>query len=606
MADSYRYHGVFWQHRVVRFTLSLLLMLVTAVPAFAQQTPPDSMVELVVKTNEFLGNGYLGLSPNDQARGWSRVTVPVEGTIQETVEKLSSSMNATVGVNWRYPLLGPEAEPRFVDQWGLENTGQAGGTPDADTDAAAAWPVSKGAGIVVAVIDSGVDPTNSELDGQLWTNAGEVPGDGKDNDGNGFNDDVDGWDFMDDDNDPSPEGASLDDAHGTLVAGVLGAEVNGAGITGVAPEVTIMNLRACDNGFCESFEASTAIFYAVDMGADIVNLSFGSPIPAVPGDPMMEAAIDYAEDNDVLVVTAAGNTPPGQVAPGDLVLPAEFPHVNNIAVAASDRRDRISSFSYYSPDIDIAAPGEQIISTGLDGYYNVSGTSFSAPLVAGVAALLKSTDKTMSHVELADRIKGFADRPASIGTKTEAGRLNAGTALNHPFLDAVGHLFESDIEWAAGQGITKGCNPPLNTFFCPEDPVSREVMAAFLNRYLDLAPASKDHFTDDDGSIFENDINRLAEAGITRGCGGTNFCPKNVVDRGQMAAFLVRAFGLSDDGGGDLFVDDDNSIFEHDIDILGTAGITKGCNPPSNDNYCPGLPVDRGAMTAFLHRAPGP
>ncbi len=171
------------------------------------------------------------------------------------------------------------------------------------------------------------------------------------------------------------------------------------------------------------------------------------------------------------------------------------------------------------------------------------------------------------------------------------------------FDDIVGHLFEADIEWLLAEEITQGCNPPANTQFCPEDSVSREVMAAFLNRYLDLPAASQDYFTDDDNSIFEDDINRLAEAGITTGCGGTNFCPKNVVDRGQMAAFLVRALGLTDNGGGDLFIDDDNSIFENDIDRLGTAGITKGCNPPTNDRYCPDLPVSRGAMAAFLHRA---
>lgn len=174
------------------------------------------------------------------------------------------------------------------------------------------------------------------------------------------------------------------------------------------------------------------------------------------------------------------------------------------------------------------------------------------------------------------------------------------------FDDIVGHLFEADIDWALAENITKGCNPPANTMFCPDDEVSREVMAAFLNRYLDLPAATKDHFSDDNGSIFEDDINRLAEAGITKGCGGTKFCPHNVVDRGQMAAFLVRAFGLKGDGGGDLFIDDDGSIFEHDIDILGNAEITRGCNPPTNDRYCPDLAVDRGAMTAFLHRAPVP
>ncbi|MGH8945606.1 MAG: SpoIID/LytB domain-containing protein [Acidimicrobiia bacterium] len=174
------------------------------------------------------------------------------------------------------------------------------------------------------------------------------------------------------------------------------------------------------------------------------------------------------------------------------------------------------------------------------------------------------------------------------------------------FDDIVGNIFEADIEWAAEVGITKGCNPPANTRFCPDDPVSREVMAAFIDRYLDLPAASKDYFNDDNNSIFEDHINRMAEAGITKGCGPGKFCPGETVDRGQMAAFLVRAFGLTDDGGGDRFVDDDHSMFEHDIDKLATAGITKGCNPPTNNRYCPELAVDRAAMTAFLHRSPGP
>lgn len=180
------------------------------------------------------------------------------------------------------------------------------------------------------------------------------------------------------------------------------------------------------------------------------------------------------------------------------------------------------------------------------------------------------------------------------------------TVIDPPgFDDIIGNVFELDIEWLANEGITKGCNPPANTLFCPSQSVSREVMAAFLNRYLSLPAASKDYFTDDEGSIFEDDINRVAEAGITKGCGGTKFCPHDVVDRGQMAAFLVRALGLTDSGGGDLFTDDDASIFENDIDKLGTAGITKGCNPPANDEFCPNLAVDRGAMAAFLHRADG-
>lgn len=588
--------------------VALLLGLMTVLPPTgSDRFEAADDISVLVKVEGRLEQAALPGTTTGESRGWKQLRVPRQGSAEETIKHLSERLGTLVSLDRRYGLLGPESEPLFGDQWGLENTGQSGGTADADIDATRAWSVTTGAGPVVAVIDSGIETANSQLDGRLWSNSAEIPGDGIDNDGNGFRDDVNGWDFEDNDNDPRPVGSSSDDGHGTMVAGVLAAEVDGAGTTGIAPSVTIMNLRACDNGFCTTFAASDAIFYAVDMGADVINLSFGSPVPSQLGDPMLEEALDHALARGVLVVTAAGNTRPDELGAGEVILPAEFPHPNNIAVAASDRNDRLAGFSYYGPNVDIAAPGDEIRTTGLGGSYPmVSGTSFAAPLVSGTAALLLSKKPTMSYQELAERIKGFADKPAAIGSRVEAGRLNAGRSLTEPFVDAFGHLFENDIKWAADQGITKGCNPPMNTRFCPNDPVSREVMAAFLNRYLNLPPPSRDYFSDDANSIFEDDINRLAEAGITKGCGGTRFCPGSTVDRGQMAAFLVRAFGLTDNGGGDLFIDDDTSIFEGDIDRLGTAGITKGCNPPVNDMFCPDRAVDRGAMAAFLHRAPAP
>jgi hypothetical protein len=176
------------------------------------------------------------------------------------------------------------------------------------------------------------------------------------------------------------------------------------------------------------------------------------------------------------------------------------------------------------------------------------------------------------------------------------------------FSDDNGNIHEPAIEAIAAEGITKGCNPPVNTMYCPDGTVTRGQMAAFLNRALHLPATSKDYFTDDDDSVFEGDINRLAASGITKGCNpptNTMYCPDGSVTRGQMAAFLVRGFGYTDNGGGDLFVDDDDSIFEGDIDRLGTAGVTKGCNPPTNDRYCPTAPVRRDQMASFLTRALG-
>ena len=202
----------------------------------------------------------------------------------------------------------------------------------------------------------------------------------------------------------------------------------------------------------------------------------------------------------------------------------------------------------------------------------------------------------------------FTQTTAFLAWITEITGLSAPRPWKGVFSDDDASVFESDIEWMAVEGITKGCNPPTNDHFCPDGVVTRGQMAAFLVRALGLTDRLDDPFADDDASIFEADVERLVAAGITKGCNpptNDRFCPDGKVTRGQMAAFLVRALAYSDDGGGDLFVDDDESIFEADIDRLGTAGVTKGCNPPANDRFCPDGYVTRGQMAAFLHRALG-
>ncbi len=175
-----------------------------------------------------------------------------------------------------------------------------------------------------------------------------------------------------------------------------------------------------------------------------------------------------------------------------------------------------------------------------------------------------------------------------------------------PFNDIGGSVHYDDILYIAELGITKGCNPPSNSQFCPDDNVTRGEMAAFLVRALGLTDGGgKDWFADDDGTIFEGDINKLAAAGITSGCNGsgTEYCPNAPATRGEMAAFLVRAFGYDDPGQGDWFTDDDDSMFEGNIDRLKVAGVTVGCNPPTNDRFCPVDRVQRDQMASFLARA---
>ena len=176
------------------------------------------------------------------------------------------------------------------------------------------------------------------------------------------------------------------------------------------------------------------------------------------------------------------------------------------------------------------------------------------------------------------------------------------------FVDDDGSVHESDIERLDELGITRGCNPPINDSFCPAQNVSRDQMAAFLNRALGLPAASMDFFVDDAGSVFEADINAIAEAGITLGCNpptNDRYCPTSNVTRGQMAAFLKRAFGLPA-AAMDFFVDDAGSVFEADINAIAEAGITLGCNPPTNDRYCPTSNVTRAQMASFIVRAVDP
>lgn len=166
----------------------------------------------------------------------------------------------------------------------------------------------------------------------------------------------------------------------------------------------------------------------------------------------------------------------------------------------------------------------------------------------------------------------------------------------NPFTDIGASAFKADILWLYSAGITGGCS---TTKFCPRSDVTREQMASFLVRALKLPSTSRDFFTDDESSGHEADINRLAASGITGGCATGRFCPTRSVTREQMASFLARAFKLATTST-DYFSDDNASIHEGDINRLARSGITGGC---AAGKYCPRASVTREQMAAFLHRA---
>jgi len=171
------------------------------------------------------------------------------------------------------------------------------------------------------------------------------------------------------------------------------------------------------------------------------------------------------------------------------------------------------------------------------------------------------------------------------------------------FRDDEGNVHEQNIDAIAERGITRGCNPPANDRFCPTQSVTRGEMAAFLRRLLALPASGTDYFIDDTDSIFHGDIDALTDAGIAFGCTETEYCPDEPLRREEMAVLLVRAFGYDNPDGLDLFTDDEASPFEASINALGVHAVTKGCNPPANDQFCPNDPVNRDQMASFFARA---
>lgn len=176
------------------------------------------------------------------------------------------------------------------------------------------------------------------------------------------------------------------------------------------------------------------------------------------------------------------------------------------------------------------------------------------------------------------------------------------------FTDDDGNTHEADIETIAAAGITRGCNPPANDEYCPDDGFTRGQAAAFFNRGLNLKASDTDAFVDDENSIFEGDIDAIAAIGITLGCNppaSDEYCPDDTVTRAQWASFMVRALGLTEGGDVDRFTDDDGTTHETDINRIAAAGITLGCNPPENDLFCPDDTVTRAQAASFFVRALG-
>jgi hypothetical protein len=302
------------------------------------------------------------------------------------------------------------SDPLSTSLWGMDKL-----------NVQSAWTLSKGANVVVAVDDTGVDYRHEDLVGNIWSNPNELMN-GIDDDGNGYVDDVKGWDFHNNDNDP------LDDnSHGTHVAGTIAAVGNnGFGVIGVAPMARIMPVKGLDaagSGYTSNL--AKGIVYAAMNGADVVSNSWGCSA-ACPSSPFVEDAVRTAYNLNVVVVFAAGNSTADAIS----YSPNNMREV--ISVAASDASDAIAYFSNYGSVIDVAAPGSNITSTVLNNQYgSKSGTSMATPHVSGLAALILSLHPEFTVEDVRQAIQAGTDDIANpdFDIKAGYGRINAYKSL---------------------------------------------------------------------------------------------------------------------------------------------------------------------------------
>lgn len=405
-------------------------------PAYAVPEAPYVEGEILVKYKT--SASHLRISRIEQSVGVvtreeipalriKRVKVNSGMSVEECIEKYHRLAGGSIEYAEPNYILKADLlpnDPDFDQLYGLRNTGQNGGVQGADVAAAEAWNTATGGPVVVAVIDTGVDYTHPDLAANIWTNGGEIPDNGIDDDGNGYVDDYRGWDFCNHDNDPYD-----DHSHGTHVTGTIAAVGNnGIGVVGVCWKAKIMPLKFLGAGGAGSTaEAANAILYATTMGARIMSNSWG-------GGGLSQAlrdAIQVADNAGVIFVAAAGNS----ASDNDLTAhyPSSYDCKNVIAVAATDSYDLLASFSCYGlTSVDIAAPGVAIRSTTPGGgYASYSGTSMAAPHVAGAAALAWSQAPAKTHTQIiSDILSGATPLSALDGKVVTGGRLNLQQMLN--------------------------------------------------------------------------------------------------------------------------------------------------------------------------------
>jgi subtilisin family serine protease len=307
-------------------------------------------------------------------------------------------------------------DPLYTADYGLVDQ-----PDDHDIDAPEAWGTRTGCG-KVAVLDTGIDTDHPDLEKNLYKSK-DKPNNNKDDDKNGYVDDTHGWNVI------KGKGSGQDnEGHGTHVGGIIAAHGNNAeGISGICWSANLVPVKFMNqDGQGSSSDAVTGIEYAVKQGIKIINCSFGSRSPSSA----LHDAVNYAQNHNTLLVVAAGNN--SQNIDNHPIYPASFGDSNILAVAATTSDDTLASFSNFgSEDVDVAAPGDSILSTYLGGgYKTLSGTSMASPLAAGIAAMLKKQASNATPGDLRKAVRKKVDKPPALKNKVAYdGRVNANKAL---------------------------------------------------------------------------------------------------------------------------------------------------------------------------------
>lgn len=406
----------------------------TFFPALGRDRSPADMAHQMTAVLPATAQGALAKIQAQAVKGFANIGVLVLSTplgVGPAIEELYRSGTVEFAEpDYQVEVLKLPNDPEFSSLWGQNNTGQSGGTPDADMDLPKAWDSrTTAASVIVGVVDTGIDYTHEDLSANMWQNPGEIPGNGLDDDSNGYVDDVHGIDTFNNDSDPFD-----DNSHGTHVSGTIGASGNnGIGVNGIAWAAKLMALKfLSSDGWGSTSDAVELINYAINIKSAncyqrmILSNSWG-------GGAYSQAlfdAIAAARDAGIIFVAAAGNS--GLDTDSSPAYPAGYALDNIISVGASDRNDDAALFSNHGGNsVDLFAPGVSILSTVPDnGYASFSGTSMATPHVTGLAALVWAKYPTSPWTGIKSALLNGVDvKPSLRGMAVTQGRANGAKSL---------------------------------------------------------------------------------------------------------------------------------------------------------------------------------